>query len=82
MVRCGAGRASASGMLWRMAVGAALFPCSPGVLPHPWLMVAYGCSGCQGGMAADFGRRAESSGNVRMAAGGGMRDDGHGLAAG
>ena len=40
-VRCGAGRASASGMLWRMAVGAALFPCSPGGLPHPGLMVAY-----------------------------------------
>ena len=52
---CGFGRASASGALWRMAVGAVLFPGSPGGLPHPGLMVAYGCSSCQGGMAADFG---------------------------
>ena len=76
MVRCGAGRASASGALWRMAVGAVLFPWSPGGLPHPGLMIAYGCSGCQGGMELDlgaiFGRKAEVSGNARAPAGGGM----------
>ena len=43
-------------MLWRMAVGAVLIPGSPGGLPHPGLMVADGCSGCQGGVAADLGR--------------------------
>ena len=82
---CGLGRASASWALWRMAVGAALFPCSPGGLPHPGLMVAYGCSGCQGGMTADFGaifkrfdwlpRSDESSVQElrRIPAGGGVR---------
>ena len=77
---CGLGRASASWALWRMAVGVALFPGSPGGLPHPGVMVAYGCSSCQGGMGADFGRifgrKAEVGGNARMRAGGWRRDDG------
>ena len=68
-VRCGAGRASASEMLWRMAVGAALFPCSPGGLPHPCFRVMDGCSGRKGAGVINGGEFLNSGGRIGDGAG-------------